>query len=238
MRLRPRIFMLILGIETSGSTGGVAVWENGKLLGERTLSNRGRRHAQVLVAESAELLEALGRTPSECRGVAVSVGPGSFTGLRIGVGFAKTFAYSVGCPVTAVETMQAIAEEAPEGVTSLSVIADAQRGDLYVGRYAKSDEAWHREGSIAMHPALGWCRNVNAAETVAGPALERFENELSDRCRVLPGLRVPEVETICRIGERQLNAGLFADLWALEPYYLRRSSAEEQWDLRHKSGTA
>lgn len=238
MRLRPRIFMLLLGIETSGSVGGVALRENGVLLGERTLSNRGRRHAQALVAETADLFKAVGRTPAECQGVAVSVGPGSFTGLRIGVVFAKTFAYSVGCPVTAVETMQAIAEEAPDDVTSLAVIADAQRGDLYVGRYLKSGQAWVREGSIAMHPALEWCRNVNPAETVAGPALERFEKDLSGRCRVLPGLRVPQVATICQIGERQWNAGQFADLWALEPYYLRRSSAEEQWDLRHNSGTA
>jgi tRNA threonylcarbamoyladenosine biosynthesis protein TsaB len=134
--------------------------------------------------------------------------------------------------------MQAIAEEGPEGVTSLSVIADAQRGDLYVGRYAKAGEAWVREGSIAMHPALEWCRSVKPDDSVAGPALERFEKELKDRCRVLSELRVPKVTTICRIGERQLNDGQFADLWSLEPYYLRRSSAEEQWDLRHGSSPA
>lgn len=212
--------------------------ENGVVLGEVALSKGGRRHAQALVAETAELFQKAWRSPSECQGVAVSMGPGSFTGLRIGVVFAKTFAYSVGCPVMAVETMQAIAEEAPEDVTSLSVIADAQRGDLYVGRYAKPAETWLREGPIGMHPALDWCRNVQPGETVAGPALERFETELKDRCRVLSELRVPLVSTICRIGERQLAMGQFADLWALEPYYLRRSSAEEQWDLRHGSETA
>ncbi len=225
--------MLVLGIETSGAVGGVALMEHGVLLGERPLAHRGRRHAQSLAAETAALFQAAKRSPADCQGVAVSVGPGSFTGLRIGVVFAKTFAYSLGSSVTAVESLQAIAEEAPPDVSSLSVIADAQRGDLYVGRYVKQGETWLREGSISMHPALEWCRNALATEAVAGPALERFEKELQGRCRVLTDLRVPKATTICRIGERQLIAGEACDLWALEPYYLRKSSAEEQWDLRH-----
>jgi tRNA threonylcarbamoyladenosine biosynthesis protein TsaB len=227
--------MRLLGIETSGSVGGVALLENGVVLGERILAQRGRRHAQSLAAETAELFQKAGISAADCQGVAVSVGPGSFTGLRIGVVFAKTFAYSVGCPVTAVETLQAIAEESPEDVASLTVIADAQRGDLSVGRYSKQNGQWIREGSISMHPALEWCRNVASDEVIAGPGLERWEKELQGRCHVLSDLRVPKVRTICRIGERQLTQGETADLWALEPYYLRRSSAEEQWDQRHPS---
>lgn len=225
--------MLLLGIETSGSIGGVALLEHGMLLGERNLANRGIRHAQSLAAETADLFQQSGKSPKDCEGVAVSVGPGSFTGLRIGVVFAKTFAYSIGCPITAVETMQAIAEDSPEEVTSLWVIADAQRGDLSVGRYSKQGEIWIREGSITMHPALEWCQGVAADDVVAGPGLERWRKELENRCRVLPELSAPKVTTVCRIGERQLAAGETADLWMLEPYYLRRSSAEEQWDLRH-----
>jgi tRNA threonylcarbamoyladenosine biosynthesis protein TsaB len=227
--------MLLLGIETSGSIGGVALVENGAIIGERPLANRGRRHAQSLAAETADLFQKAGLSPADCQGIAVSVGPGSFTGLRIGVVFAKTLAYSVGCPVAAVETMQAIAEEAPGDVPSVTVIADAQRGDLYVGRYSKQSERWIREGSISMHPALEWCRNVARDEIIAGPGLERWEKELKDRCRVLSDLRVPKVATIARIGELQLARGETADLWTLEPHYLRRSSAEEQWDVRHPS---
>jgi tRNA threonylcarbamoyladenosine biosynthesis protein TsaB len=227
--------MLVLGIETSGSKGGVALIEHGVLLGERALAQRGRRHAQALALETAELFQAAQRSPRDCQGVAVSIGPGSFTGLRIGVVFAKTFAYSVGCPITAVETLAALAEESPPDVTALALIADAQRGDLAVGRYERQGETWVRDGSITMHPALEWCRNVPSTEIVAGPGLERWEKELQGRCRVLSDLRVPNVSTITRMGHRQLLAGEASDLWGLEPWYLRRSSAEEQWDLRHQT---
>jgi tRNA threonylcarbamoyladenosine biosynthesis protein TsaB len=198
--------MLILGIETSGSVGGVALVENGQLLSNRPLANRGRRHAQTLAAELAILFQEVKRSPAECQGVAISIGPGSFTGLRIGVVCAKTFAYAVGCQLTAVDTLNAIAEESPPDITRLSVMADAQRGDLYVGKYHRQADRWIREGAIAMHPALAWCQNIPKTETVAGPGLDRWEKEF---------------------------AGEVADAWGLEPYYLRKSSAEEQWELRH-----
>ena len=225
--------MLILGIETSGTAGGVALMENGAVLGQRLLTREGRRHAQMLTAEMAALFQKTGKPVSACEGVAVSIGPGSFTGLRIGVVCAKTFAYATSCRLTAVDTLQAIAEQAPEDIDRLTVIADAQRGDLYVGKYLRKNGEWLREGAIAIPPARSWCQSVSASETVAGPGLERWEPELAGGCRLLSDLRVPEVVTVCRIGERQLLNGQTADLWSLEPYYLRKSSAEEQWDLRH-----
>jgi tRNA threonylcarbamoyladenosine biosynthesis protein TsaB len=225
--------MLILGIETSGSAGGVALAQDGRLLAERLLTRQGRRHAQLLTAEMAVLFEKTNKPPSACEGVAVSVGPGSFTGLRIGVVSAKTFAYAVGCPVAAVDTLLAIAEEAPADIHKLTVIADAQRGDLYVGKYVRSGDHWSREGEISIPSAKAWCQSVSDSEIIAGPGLDRWEKELQNRCRVLSELRVPEVRTICEIGRRQLLAGQTADIWGLEPYYLRKSSAEEQWDLRH-----
>ncbi len=225
--------MLILGIETSGSVGGVALTENGVLLGERPLTNRGRRHAQTLTAEMAILFQDTQRTAFDCEGVAVSVGPGSFTGLRIGVVCAKTFAYAVGCRLSAVDTLEAIAQESPPNIARLTVIADAQRGDLYVGKYRREANQWIREGEIAMHPAIAFCRSIASTETIAGPGLDRWENELEGRCELLTDLRVPHAATICQIGARQFLAGETADVWGLEPYYLRKSSAEEQWELRH-----
>jgi tRNA threonylcarbamoyladenosine biosynthesis protein TsaB len=225
--------MLILGIETSGSVGGVALVENGQLLGERLLTNRGRRHAQMLTAEIATLFQETQRPPSACQGVAISIGPGSFTGLRIGVVCAKTFAYVVGCPVTAVDTLQAIAEESPLEISRVTVIADAQRGDLYVGRYLRQQAGWVRVGDIAIPSATAWCQAVSAADVVAGPGLERWQKELEGRCQILSDLRVPKATTICQIGTRQFQAGETADMWGLEPCYLRRSSAEEQWDIRY-----
>ena len=85
--------MKILAIETSGFEGSIALSENSDVLAQRELARAGRRHAQTLVLEVAELLESHSLQPDQIDVVAVSHGPGSFTGLRVGVVFAKTFAW-------------------------------------------------------------------------------------------------------------------------------------------------
>ena len=227
--------MLILGIETSGTAGGVALREDGRLLAERPLAAPGRKHAQTLTAEMDRLLQEAGRSPADCGGVAVSIGPGSFTGLRIGVVSAKTFAYAVGCPITAVDTLQAIAEECPEDRSHLWVIADAQRGDLYVGKYHRIVRRLGAGFPIAVQPADRGAESRTRDDVVTGPGTERWLNDLEAHCQVLPGHLAPQAATICRLGERQFQSGVVADVWSVEPYYLRKSSAEEQWELRQKS---
>lgn len=224
--------MLILGIETSGAVGSVALMEDGQLLQERPLAGRGQRHAQALTAEMARLFQETKRSPSECQGVGVSVGPGRFTGLRIGVTCAKTFAYAVGCPVAAVDTLLAIAEECPPELTEMTVIADAQRGDLYVGNYQRKDGRWTRPDPITFHPAKEWIESASHAKTVAGPGLERWAAAFPEGCSLLREQLEPQALTICKIADWQFQAGETANLWGLEPYYLRKSSAEEQWERR------
>ena len=94
--------MLVLGVETSTRNGSVALVDSGKLLVERPLPDEGRRHAQTIVSEIDRILVECGRRKENVGRVGVSVGPGSFTGLRVGVVFAKTFASrSTGSPAEA-----------------------------------------------------------------------------------------------------------------------------------------
>ncbi|MCA9071334.1 MAG: tRNA (adenosine(37)-N6)-threonylcarbamoyltransferase complex dimerization subunit type 1 TsaB, partial [Planctomycetaceae bacterium] len=166
--------------------------------------------------------------------VGISLGPGRFTGLRIGVTCAKTFAFAVGCPITGIDTLQAIAEECPEELSEVTVIADAQRGDLYVGNYRNEGSQWIRQAPITFHPAKEWIGSRSEAETVTGPALERWVGEFPVQCTLLVDHTVPEAKTICEIANRQLETGDTANIWGLEPYYLRKSSAEEQWEHRNR----
>lgn len=226
--------MLILGIETSGTVGSVALMEHDQLLKKRTLAGQARRHAQALTSEMAKLFQDANRSPSDCQGVGISMGPGRFTGLRIGVTCAKTFAYAVGCPVAAVDSLQAIAEECPDELAKVTVIADAQRGDLYVGLYQQEDGQWVRLDAITFHPAKAWIGSLSRSVTVAGPGLERWAADFPADCSLLSDRTVPNATTICKIAARQFQAGDVEDLWGLEPYYLRKSSAEEQWEHRAK----
>jgi len=231
--------MLTLGIETSGRAASVALRADGQTLVERTLGESGRRHAQTLVAEIDAVLKQHGKNVGDCQLVAVSVGPGSFTGLRIGVVCAKTLAYATGCALAAVDTLACIAENSPPEIDDVHVIADAQRGDLYVGRYRRDAAGrFVQDEPIAIAAGQTWCAARAREDVVSGPGIVRFEADLAGAGRVLPAeLRNPTAARVADLGERRFRSGRVDDFWGLEPFYLRKSSAEEKWDARDHGAT-
>ncbi len=227
--------MLTLGIETSGRAGGVALCRDGRCLAERPLEQVGRRHAQTLVAEIGRLCEEFNVCAADCDLVAVSIGPGSFTGLRVGVVCAKTLAYATGCSLAAVDTYLCIAENSPDDVDDVWIIGDAQRDELSVGRYHRdADGSWTLTEQITIAAGQAWCQARTPGDVVSGPGVVRFESELASRCRVLgPEYRDPQAAIVARLGERKIDSSGADDFWSLEPFYFRRSAAEEKWDAAH-----
>src|SRR5262249_4022349 len=120
-----------LVLETSGKVGQVALAVD-QIIRARCRLEVARRHARDLAPAVSELLAEQGWNPRDLTGVIVSRGPGSYTGLRVGIMSAKTMAYATGCVLVGVETFEAIASQAPEAVTSLEVIADAQQDKVYI----------------------------------------------------------------------------------------------------------
>ena len=225
--------MIILGVETSGATGSIALQHGGRCLEERFLPELGRRHAQSLVPEVVALLARHDLSPMQLDAVAVSVGPGSFTGLRIGVTFAKTLAYAAGADLAAVETFEAIAANTP-AAPSVAVVADAQRKGLVLGRYdrAVSGRFVRREPprliAVDQLPA-----EMKGIALLNGPAIDRIESpgELPLEIAAVP-LRFPRASAVARLGEGQLDRGESAEPWTLEPLYVRKSAAEEKVEVR------
>ena len=222
--------MTTLAIETSSMEGSIAVARNGVCLDERTLSHTGRRHARRLVPEIGELLGSLSLTPLDVHLVAVSIGPGSFTGLRVGVACAKTFAYALGCSLAAVDTFQAIAAGSPPGVEQIEVVGDALRGEVYVGRYARATTGgWQRQGEIVLLQAETWLAGLSPGTVVSGPAAATLAHDLAGRCRLLPAeVHAPRAAAVALIGELQARRNQLTELWSLEPVYIRPSGAEEK----------
>lgn len=232
--------VLTLGVETSGLVGAVALRRGGETLDALSLEQVGRRHAQTLIAEVGSLLNRHGISPQQIEVVAVSVGPGSFTGLRVGIVFAKTLAFALGCRLVAVDTFRIIAATCPADVSQVFVVADAQRGDLFVGHYLReatvlsaNPTSWIRHGDITIEPSEGWCQNfANASgsmSVVAGPAAELLRSRLPTHVRVLDeASHEPHAGMVAELGEKLAKASEFADPWTLEPFYLRRSAAEEK----------
>ena len=228
--------LLTLGVETCGLAGAIALRRSGETVDAVSIEQVGRRHAQTLISEVDGLLRRHGLTARQLEVIAVSIGPGSFTGLRVGVVFAKTLAYVIGCRLVAVDTFRAIAASSPNDVSEVFIVSDAQRGDLLVGRYVRdragsrdASADWTRRGDISIEPADAWCRQRNEGVVVSGPAVEALRLSLPPSARVLdPEFRLPRADLIATLGEYQAASDDLADLWTLEPFYLRRSAAEEK----------
>lgn len=230
--------MVILGIETSGPSAGVAVLDGDAPAVVSPVSPEQRRHARSLVKDVDSLLRELNLRPGDVDLVAVSIGPGSFTGLRVGVVFAKTWCYATGAKLIAVDTLLAAAANSPDAEGRAFAVADAQRGDLFAGEYRRDETGgWERSGEITIINAEEFAAARVADDFVTGPGLDRFVDVFEGRCRTAdPSRRHPTATTVAELARRQAARGEFDDFWTLEPFYLRKSAAEEKWDAR-MSGT-
>jgi tRNA threonylcarbamoyladenosine biosynthesis protein TsaB len=210
----------------------VALAVGEELHGERSL-DEGRRHARDLAPAVADLLAAAGWRPRDLQGVIVSRGPGSYTGLRVGVMSAKALAYATGCALLAVDTFRAVALQAPAEAALLDVLADAQQDRIYVQPFGRDDGGWRERAALAVRPFPEWLAGREAGAWVTGPGLRKWEGRLpGDVPRVEPAGREPQPASLLRLGLARYQAGERDDPYALEPLYLRPSSAEEQWRQR------
>lgn len=221
-----------LAIETSGRAGSIAIRANGSLLADVQLAATGRRHARTLIPEIRDLLKSQGMEPSEIQLLAVSIGPGSFTGLRVGAVCAKTFAYAVGCKLIGVDTFLAVAAAQSEA-KRVWVIEDALRGDLCIGEYECHEGRWRSITPPRLLP-FETCREMLTRDVpVTGPGVEQWGDELEALQVPLitpPELRVSQARWIAAVGEQLAEQGTLSDPWTLEPFYMRRSAAEEKAD--------
>lgn len=227
-----------LGIETSTRRGSVALSRNGEICASRSLGTVPQQHARNLFVEIDAACRELGLQPGDLDRIAVSIGPGSFTGLRVGVVAAKTLAWSLNCELKAVDSFLVVAANSPPEVSAVTILGDAQRGDVFVGKYIRSATGvWVGESAIVLVPFAELQTSLSAETVVSGTGATRYEAEITDRCRLLPTeCRDPQAEWICRLAERADIP--VSDAWSLEPFYLRRSAAEEKWSAREELESA
>jgi tRNA threonylcarbamoyladenosine biosynthesis protein TsaB len=223
----------ILALETSGRHGSVAALsgeaDQARLLRQIALSGD-ERTAEVLAPAIERLLADVGWTPKSVELVAVTVGPGSFTGLRIGVTIAKAFAYASGAEVIGLNTLKALAVQTPPSPVSLWTILDAQRQELFAAKFTV-DERCHvsaeRETSIVTQER--WLDGLNAGDRVVGTALKRLIPKLPPVVVALPeALWQPMASAVGQVGWQHYQAGQRDDIWKLSPKYYRPSAAEEK----------
>jgi len=164
----------VVGVETSGGTGSVALLRGDSLLGEETLGE-GTTHGVALHPALERLLKAAGLAAKELRLVVAGTGPGSFTGMRVGVGAARSLAYAAGCPVVGVPSYDALAAGAPAAAPTVAAVRAARREEVYFALYGKPGPGGRRPALVPP------CRRSLAEAAAALP----------EECLVLGEFREP-----------------------------------------------
>jgi len=224
--------VLILAVDTTTPGGSVALLEDESLLGEANVESPAT-HSARLFRSIDFLLGALAKDIKDVEAFAVAAGPGSFTGIRIGVGAVKSLAFASGKPVAPVSTLLALASKiATEGAPLVCPLLDAKKEEIYAGLFEAGERglieiipqgAYDPEAFFARLPAQG-------VIAFAGSGLALYKAKLmphvGDRARFPE--RSPFIAAeIGRIGAGLIRAGKGIDAAALEPLYFRRSQAEE-----------
>ena len=220
---------LILCIETGTDICSVGLARNGELISLRE-SGGGRDHAKKVGVFVDELLCETGVAPDELDAVAVGKGPGSYTGLRIGVSFAKGLCYGLGIPLVAVGSLDAMVEVAREDfeagildVTSwdnalLCPMVDARRMEVYTQIFSSAGEPLSDVAAeVVTSDSFAEWRNKGQ--------LVIFGNGAAKCCEVLPDAHyidvTPSARGLARLAEERLQAGQIEDIAYFEPFYLK-----------------
>jgi tRNA threonylcarbamoyladenosine biosynthesis protein TsaB len=200
-------------------------------------SGAGRQHGRDLIPAIRAILGMAEVEASEIELVGVGLGPGSYTGLRVGLTAAKTIAYATGALVVGLDSLEVIAGNAPSEAVRVAVIADAQRGDLYISDWARDcpGDALRSTQPCRIESLQAWLLGLEPGVVVLGPALQTPEIRAAIPARHLmddPDSDFPDADRLIKLALDAQKVGSPDYLWTLEPRYLRRSSAEDKWEAK------
>ena len=222
-----------LALETSGPVGGVALGLDGKLLDAQTFPGP-KAHAADLLPTIDALCRGHSVTPSMLSCVYVSIGPGSFTGLRVAVAAARMLAWSIGTKLVGVPTLEVIAQNALDDVDppdEVAVILDAKRGRVYGDAFRRRGGMFCSDGEPAeMEPGRFLASRDPRCAVLGDGILHHRQAVDAARLRILPeSLCLPRAETVLRLGHDRASRGLIQDSRTLIPIYVRPPEAQEKW---------
>jgi tRNA threonylcarbamoyladenosine biosynthesis protein TsaB len=215
--------MRLLAVETSTLAGGVALLDGDRVIGESLLDVR-ITHSERLMVAVDRVLDDARWAVRDLEALAVSVGPGSFTGLRIGLATVKGLALALDLPIAAVPTLDAMAAALPFAAWPVCPVVDARKDEVYACRYRWDGAAMRREWEyLALSPADVAARLHeptillgNAADTIRSPWARLAP----------PARRVPSAACVGQLGHERLIAGERVSAAELVPLYLGPSEAE------------
>lgn len=246
---------MLLAIETSSRVGSLALCNGTSILAERTFSH-GLQNAAKVLPLIDELCRERGVTARGIQEIAVSIGPGSFTGLRIGVTLAKTLAFATGARLFAVPTLPAIASNAPGDAAHVLPILDAKRDQVFAAIYRRTGHALdeieppqliHLPDLLSRAPRPLYVLGegvphhrqhlLNRQSSISDPQSESQISDLRPGITLAPeDLWYPKAATIAHLAAHLREQEAYADPFKLTPLYIRKPEAQERMEaglLKH-----
>lgn len=231
--------MSILAIDTATQVSSVAVASEARLFAEITMQAR-LTHSETLLPHMEQVLKMANVKKEDLDGIVVSIGPGSFTGLRIGLAAAKAVCYALKLPLIGVPTLEAMAWHYPVPGVRIVTLLDAQKGNAYRQSFRFHEGLMEAQEEItvsSLPEVISSCGAMKEQVVLLGDVVPKKiagKLELPANVSLAPAhLVMPRAACVAIVGLRKLAAGEVGNVMDMEPVYIRRSEAEVLWEKRH-----
>jgi tRNA threonylcarbamoyladenosine biosynthesis protein TsaB len=222
-----------LAIETSSRIGSIALAEDGNTLAEDTFPH-GLQHAARIIPAIDTLCKKLTWTPHDLREIYVSAGPGSFTGLRIGITVAKTLSMATGAAVVAVPSVCVLVENVPPEATNAIVVLDAKRDQIFTASFKRTPNGWQEVEPAQLSTLSAILAKSPRPVHLIGEGIPHHRKFIPETD---PGIILtdesnwrPQAKIVATLGWQMAQANKFTEAMNLRPIYIRKPEAEEKLD--------
>jgi tRNA threonylcarbamoyladenosine biosynthesis protein TsaB len=229
--------MIVLGVETATSQVGCALGGHEGVLASFH-ATRGRRHAEILTPAIAFICEQAEIELREVGVVAVDIGPGLFTGLRVGVATAKALAQALRVPMVGLSSLDLLAHRQRGTRRLIAAVIDARRGEVFSAFYRKVPGGLQRVSDAVVTRAEEVAADLEALGEeclLVGDGAVRYAAAFSGLKRAEAaslGDAYPSAAALVELAQPRVQREEFVQPWELEPIYLRQADADPHWDRR------
>jgi len=234
--------MKILGIDTSSKYCSLSIVEDKEIIIEYSINGLIKKHSSILLPAIEEMLRNMSLEMQDIDGIAVTIGPGSFTGLRVGLGAAKGLAYAASVPVAGVITLDVLVYSVIKIPSMICAILDARKGEVYFALY----QGGNQSSKIIDYQCESIEKLLNRLEDIQGNIIflgegavkycDRLKNTMG--CRAIfihPTLSILKASHVAFMGLEKIKNGKGNNISSISPFYMRRPEAEIAWEKKVKA---
>ncbi|KAB3532423.1 tRNA (adenosine(37)-N6)-threonylcarbamoyltransferase complex dimerization subunit type 1 TsaB [Alkaliphilus pronyensis] len=233
--------MKLLAVDTSSIVATVAVMDEDKLIAEAVINNQ-KNHSQRLMPLIKEVLDNSNLSPADIDVYAAALGPGSFTGLRIGITTVKAMAQAMNKPVVGISTLDSLAYNLPFCNSYICPIIDAQRNNAYTALYIWDNNGikLHNEHAILhIDELIKKIKTLQRTTIFLGDGINIFKDKLNENLGSLgviapSSVAIPRASSVAALAIKKAKAGELVSPEEIVPIYMRKSQAEKQFEEKFK----